>query len=115
MANHIVTKTITGISGQTLQAWSGLSTLLSASSNNWIKKIVFVLEANANLTAQSTAQNISCFASEGDNIKLAANPVGATTYQYFELSPDSLIGTILDLRTALKFTATGNVHAIIFF
>jgi hypothetical protein len=115
MANYIVTKSITGISNATLQSFASLSTLLAQSNNNWIKRIIFVCEPNSNLTAQSTTQNNSCFNIEGDVIKLVQNPVGATVNINFELSPNDLTGELLDLRTALKFTATGNVYVILFF
>lgn len=115
MANFIFTKNITGISGQTLQNFASLSTLLANASNNVIKRIVFILEANSNLTAQSVVQNTSCFNAEGDNIKLSQNPIGATTNVYFELTPNNAMGENLDLRTALKFTATGNVSVVMYF
>jgi len=113
--NYIYTKSISGISNQTLQAFSGTSAILAAAANNFIKKITFILEPNSNLTAQSNIQNTSCFAEAGDNIKFAANPIGATTYVFYDIEPNNAVGEFLDLRTALKFTATGNVGVIMYF
>jgi len=111
--NYVYTKSITGISNQTLQAF--LPTLLSSSANNVIKKITFILEPNADLTVQSVIQNTSCFAEAGDNIKFAKNPIGATTNVYYDIEPMNAVGESLDLRTCFKFTATNNVSVVLYF
>lgn len=111
--NYVYTKSISGISSQTLQAF--LPTLLSSSANNVIKKITFILEPNSNLTAQSEKQNTSCFAETGDNIKFAQNPVSATTNVYYDIEPMNAVGESLDLRTCFKFTATGGVSVVLYF
>jgi hypothetical protein len=113
--NNIFTKVITGITNQTLQSFSSLSTLLSSTNNNFIKKITFILEPNSVLTAQSAIQNTSCFFEAGTDVKIAQNPIGATTNVYFDIQSNNAIGETLDLRTALKFTATGTVSVILYF
>lgn len=113
--NYIYTKSISGITGQTLQAFTPTSVLLAALSGNIIKRITFIIEPNSNLTAQSNTQAASCFAEAGDPIKLAQNPLGATTNVFFEIDASLYSGDFLDLRTALKFTVTGTVHIMMFF
>jgi hypothetical protein len=113
--NYVFTKNITGITNQTLQAFFGAGSILAAAANNFIKKITFVCEPNSVLTAQSNVQNTSCFAEMGDNIKFAQNPVGATTNIYYDIEPNNAVGEFLDLRTALKFTATGTISVVLYF
>ena len=115
MANYTFTKSITGISNQTLYSFFGAGSILAPNANNKIIKILFICEPNSNLTAVSAIQNTSCFNVEGDTIKIAQNPAGATTNIFYEINPENMTGDFLDLRTALKFTATGNVHVILFF
>lgn len=113
--NNIFTKSITGMSNQTLASFTPFVTLLSASNNNVIKKITFILEPNSVLTAQSSIQNASCFFEAGTDVKIAQNPLGATTNTYFDIEPNNAVGESLDLRTCLKFTATGGVSVILYF
>jgi hypothetical protein len=115
MANYIFTKSITGISNSTLYTFFGAGSILAPNANNKILRIIFVCEPNSNLTMASAIQNTSCFNVEGDTVKLVQNPVGATTNISFELDPNNFTGDLLDLRTAVKFTATGNVYVILFF
>lgn len=113
--NYVYTKAITGISNQTLQTYFGAGSILAAAANNFIKKITFVIEPNSVLTAQSAIQNTSCFSEAGDNVKFAQNPLGATTNIYYDIEPNNAVGEFLDLRTALKFTATGTVSVVLYF
>jgi hypothetical protein len=120
--NFVFTKRMGVQAGKTLRdifVASGL-VLLNADQGNFIRKAVFCVKGGEVLAAQSVAgQNTSCFANEGEAIKLADNSTSALNPPiYFELDCGPLAGSqaaMLDLRTSLKFTSTVNVDVILFF
>ena len=120
--NYIYTKRIGIQAGKTLReifVASGLI-LLNADQGNFIRKAVFCVKGGAVLAAQSVAgQNTSCFANEGEAIKLADNSTAVTNPPiYFEFDCGPLAGSPaapLDLRTALKFTTTADVDVVLYF
>jgi len=114
MANYIVTKNIP-VSGTFKTLATLFPTLLDPQYYNPIKKVTFTVEAGMVLSAKSMPQNTSCFASEGDSIKLVnnsggLNPVDITIYG------NEQYGDGLDLRTAMAFTVAGanSVNVIIY-
>ena len=121
--NYVFTKNLSSVTNLSLRqifVAAGLS-LLDQNQGNFIRKAIFCVKGGAVLAAQSvTGQNTSCFAGEGEPIKLADNSTSALNPPiYFELDCGPLAGSTsapLDLRTCLKFTTNAaTVDVILFF